>query len=219
PEIGRRVGEVADLVCRVWTEPDAGIWEVRSAPERFTHSAMMCWVALDRAIRLADLGLVPARRREHWRTQRAACEDFIEGRCCSPARQSYTRSAGSDQLDAAVLLGLLLGYGSADSARWRTTVDAVRRELCHGPYVYRYQGEDGITGSEGAFLACSFWLAEASARPGRPAEASSLMDDLAGRANDVGLYAEEVDTATGAFLGNLPQGLTHLALIGAAAAI
>jgi GH15 family glucan-1,4-alpha-glucosidase len=218
-EIGRRVAEVADLVCRLWTEPDAGIWEVRSAPARFTHSTMMCWVALDRAIRLAELGLVPARHLERWREQAAACHDDVERHCFSTARQSYTRRADDDELDASVLLGLLLGYGSGDSPRWRTTVDAVRSDLGRGPYLYRYLGEDGLVGAEGAFLCCSFWLVEALARTGRPAEASALMDELVALSNDVGLYAEEIDPSTGAFLGNLPQGLTHLALIGAAAAL
>ncbi|MGZ4558104.1 MAG: glycoside hydrolase family 15 protein [Mycobacteriaceae bacterium] len=219
PDIGRRLAETADLVCRIWREPDAGIWEVRNTPAHFTQSKMMCWVALDRAARLAERSLVPTQHRERWCEEAAACRDFIEQSCFSDARHSYVRFAGSEELDASVLVGLLSGYGDAHSPRWHTTVDAVRRELGHGPYLYRYTGEDGLNGSEGAFLSCSFWLAEALARIGRIGEATTLMDKLVALANDVGLYAEEIDPATGAFLGNLPQGLSHLALISAVTAI
>jgi GH15 family glucan-1,4-alpha-glucosidase len=118
-----------------------------------------------------------------------------------------------------VLLGLLSGYGDPRSARWGRTVETVRRELGHGPYVYRYTGEDGLAGGEGAFVSCSFWLAEALARVGRLADATALMNDLVALGNDVGLFAEEIEPSTGAFLGNLPQGLSHLSLISAATAI
>ncbi|HET7397864.1 MAG TPA: glycoside hydrolase family 15 protein [Intrasporangium sp.] len=218
-EVGRRLAEVADLVSELWRDRDAGIWEVRSAPEHFTHSKMMCWVALDRAAALADRGLVPRRRRDRWRSEAAACGRFVEERCYSAALDSYVRFAGSEELDASVLLGLLSGYGDPGSPRWRTTVEAIRSALGHGPYLYRYSGEDGLAGSEGAFLSCSFWLVEALARTGRVSEARELMDRLTALANDVGIYAEEIDPATGGFLGNLPQGLTHLALISAATAI
>ncbi len=219
PEIGRRMSETADLVCELWREPDAGIWEVRSAPEHFTHSTMMCWVALDRAAQLADRGLVPVRHRDRWLEQAQACRAFVEERCWSEAQHAYARFAGSDELDASILLGLLAGYGDPMSSRWRGTVEAVRRELAHGPYVCRYTGEDGLNGAEGAFLSCSFWLVEALARTGRVGDGTALMDQLVLLANDVGIYAEEVDPNTGAFLGNLPQGLSHLALISAATAI
>lgn len=218
-DIGRRLAEVADLVCRLWRCADAGIWEVRSEPAHFTHSKMMCWIALDRATRLADRGLVPARHRARWLEQAEAITDFVERDCFSTAQQSYVRYAGGNELDASVLLGLLSGYGQSHSSRWRGTVDAIRRELGHGPYVHRYTGADGLEGREGAFVSCSFWLAEALARTGRLAEARSLMEQLVALANDVGLYAEEVDPASGAFLGNLPQALSHLSLISAATAI
>jgi GH15 family glucan-1,4-alpha-glucosidase len=116
-------------------------------------------------------------------------------------------------------LGLLSGYGDISAPRWNKTVRSIRRELGHGPYVYRYTGEDGLAGGEGAFVSCSFWLVEALARTGHLDEAGSLMDDLVGLSNDVGLYGEEIDPGTGEFLGNLPQGLSHLSLISAATAM
>jgi GH15 family glucan-1,4-alpha-glucosidase len=218
-DIARRLAELADLVCTAWRRPDSGIWEVRSAPRHFTHSKMMCWIALDRAIDLAERGLIRDRGAARWRAARAQVRDFIETRCFSDGRRCYTRSADGTELDAAVLLGLLHGYAPPGDPRMRATVDAIGRELRHGPYVGRYTGEDGLAGTEGAFLACSFWLAECLARTGRLDEAVALMDDLVGLANDVGLYGEEIDPDTGAFLGNLPQGLSHLALISAACAI
>jgi GH15 family glucan-1,4-alpha-glucosidase len=218
-DIGRRLGEVADLVCRLWRCPDAGIWEVRSEPAHFTHSKMMCWIALDRATRLADRGMVPTRHRARWREQAGAIADFVERDCFSASQQSYARYAGGNELDASLLLGLLSGYGESRSSRWLGTVDAIMRELGHGPYVHRYTGADGLAGGEGAFVSCSFWLAEALARTGRLVEATSLMNQLNALANDVGLYAEEIDPAGDAFLGNLPQALSHLSLISAATAI
>lgn len=218
-DLARRLAELADFVCTAWRRPDSGIWEVRSAPLHFTHSKMMCWIALDRAVDLGDRGLIPDRGSSRWRAARAQVRDFVETRCYSAHRRCYTRSADSAELDAAVLLGLLHGYAGPGDPRMHATVDTIGRELRRGPYVDRYSGEDGLAGTEGAFLACSFWLAECLARTGRLDEAAALMDELTGLANDVGLYSEEIDPDTGAFLGNLPQGLSHLALISAACAI
>lgn len=219
PDIGQRLASMADLVCQLWRQPDAGIWEVRSAPAHFTHSKMMCWVALDRASKLAGNGVVSRRHLAVWNTEATEIRKFVEERCFSEARGSYLRSVDSDELDASVLLGLLSGYGQPRSERWTRTVRTVRKELGHGPYVYRYSGDDGLVGTEGAFVSCSFWLAEALARVGLVNDATALMDELVDLANDVGLYAEEIDPETGAFLGNLPQGLSHLSLISAATAI
>jgi GH15 family glucan-1,4-alpha-glucosidase len=218
-ETGRRLAEIADLVCRVWGEPDSGIWEVRSSPGHFTHSKMMCWVALDRALQLADAGHLPSDHTATWRRERLAIRDFIETRCWSDMLGSYTREAGGEEVDASLLLGVLLGYDSPDPQRLAATVIAIRRELGHGALVSRYSGEDGLPGDEGAFLCCSFWLADALARIGRRDEATALMDELVTLANDVGLYAEEIDPQTREHLGNTPQGLVHLALITAAASI
>ncbi len=218
-DIARRLAGMADLVCRMWRLPDAGIWEVRSRPEHFTQSKMMCWVALDRARDLAQRGLIPDGNARRWVREGRSIQEFVQARCFSPVKRSYVRHPGSDELDASLLLGILLSYGNAMNDRWAGTIDAVRRELEHGPFVRRYTGEDGLGGSEGAFLTCSFWLAEALARSGRLEEAVALMGQLVGLANDVGLYAEEIDPRTGAFLGNFPQGLSHLALISAALAV
>jgi GH15 family glucan-1,4-alpha-glucosidase len=218
-ETGRRLAGVADLVCELWRRPDAGIWEVRSRPLHFTHSKMMCWVALDRALRLSNAGHLPAGHTSMWRDEALAVRDFIETRCWSGRLASYTRHAGGEELDASLLLGVLLGYESTDTGRLSATVDAIRRELGHGPLLSRYSGDDGLEGGEGAFLCCSFWLADALARLGRLDEANELMEQLVALANDVGLYAEEVDPDSNELLGNMPQGLVHLALINAAVSI
>jgi GH15 family glucan-1,4-alpha-glucosidase len=215
-DTGKRLAEIADLVCEIWRQPDSGIWEVRSEPLHFTHSKMMCWVALDRAVKLSQLGLVPPDHERRWRAEAQAIFDFIERRCWSDDLGSYLRSPESAELDASLLLGALMEYPSARDPQMGKTITALRRELGSGALLDRYRGEDGLAGSEGAFLCCSFWLVDALARAGRPEEAASLMDELTGLANDVGLYAEELDQESGAFLGNMPQALVHLALINAA---
>jgi GH15 family glucan-1,4-alpha-glucosidase len=154
-----------------------------------------------------------------WRREALAIRDFIETRCWSQGMGSYTRHAGGDELDASVLLGVLLGYGAEDPGRLAATVNVLRRDLGRGPLVHRYSGEDGLRGAEGAFLCCSFWLADALVRIGHIEEATELMQQLIALANDVGLYAEELDPDTKELLGNIPQGLVHLALINAAVSI
>jgi GH15 family glucan-1,4-alpha-glucosidase len=218
-ETGRRLAAIGDLVCRIWHQPDSGIWEVRSRPVHFTHSKMMCWVAVDRALRLCEGGHIPSRHASTWSREMPAIREFIETRCWSERLRSYTRHAGGEELDASLLLGILLGYQGQDPGRLAATVTALRRDLGRGPLISRYSGEDGLPGSEGAFLCCSFWLADALARIGRPEEATELMAELIGLANDVGLYAEEIDPHSGDHLGNIPQGLVHLALINAAVSI
>ena len=218
-ETGRRLAAIADLVCRIWREPDSGIWEVRSRPLHFTHSKMMCWVALDRALRLSDAGQLPASHATRWRDEALAIREFIETRCWSERLDSYTRHAGGEELDASLLLGVLLGYESPSPGRLTATVNALRRDLGRGPLLSRYSGEDGLRGGEGAFLCCSFWLADALARIGQVDAASELMEQLIALANDVGLYAEELDADSDELLGNTPQGLVHLALINAAVSI
>jgi GH15 family glucan-1,4-alpha-glucosidase len=179
----------------------------------------MCWVALDRAARLAQRGELPAARTATWRREAEAIRTFVETECWSSDLQSYTRIAGSGDVDASLLMLPIVGYGDPGGARIRGTIDAVNRLLRRGDVVYRYHADDGVPGEEGCFLNCSFWLASALARCGRLDEATALMDRLAARANDVGLFSEEIDPESGAFLGNFPQALVHLALVEAAIAI
>jgi GH15 family glucan-1,4-alpha-glucosidase len=217
-DVAKRLAETADLVCEIWPLPDSGIWEVRSEPAHFTQSKMMCWVALDRAVKLAEKGQIPDRHADRWRREASAVREFIEARCWSDRLGSYVRAAGMEELDASILTGALFGYGDVTRGRLAATVEAIRRDLGHGPFLYRYLGEDGLSGQEGVFLTCSFWLVEALVHAGRTTEAADLMERLVGLANDVGLYSEEIDPQDGSFLGNFPQALTHLALIGAAVA-
>jgi GH15 family glucan-1,4-alpha-glucosidase len=218
-DTGRRLAGIADLVSQIWWQPDSGIWEVRSEPAHFTQSKMMCWVALDRAVRLCAAGHIPRAHATTWRREQLAIREFIETRCWSERLGSYTRWAGSEDLDASLLLGILFGYDAPDPTRLGSTVDALRHELGRGSLLARYSGEDGLQGTEGAFLCCSFWLVDALARVGRREEATALMRELMAVANDVGLYAEEIDPQTSELLGNTPQGLVHLALINAAVSI
>jgi GH15 family glucan-1,4-alpha-glucosidase len=216
-DMGHRFGAIADHVCDIWRRPDSGIWEVRNGPFHFTHSKVMCWVALDRAVRLADRGELPTRHVDRWKREAAAITAFVESECWSDELGSYTRSAGDARTDASLLMLPLVGYGTRE--RIRGTVDAVMRELRVGDFVYRYHADDGVAGGEGGFLNCSFWLVSALARVGRVQEATALMERLVARANDVGLYSEEIDPESGGFLGNFPQALVHLALVDAAIAL
>jgi GH15 family glucan-1,4-alpha-glucosidase len=218
-ETGVVLAGIADRVCILWRQPDSGIWEVRNGPFHFTHSKVMCWVALDRAVRLADRHELPAAHAPRWRAEADAIRAFIDQQCWSEELGSYTRTAGSRDVDASLLMLPMVGYGDPADPRVRGTVDAVNRLLRHDDVVYRYHADDGVPGGEGCFLNCSFWLVSALARCGQLDAATRLMERLAARANDVGLFSEEIDPGSGAFLGNFPQALVHLALIDAAIAI
>jgi GH15 family glucan-1,4-alpha-glucosidase len=220
-ETWRAMRGFADLVARRWREPDAGIWEVRGAPAHHVHSKLMAWLALDRALRIgAGHRLRPAARRR-WIAARAEIAAEVAAHGYDESRTTYTRSYGSGELDAALLVLPQLGIDDPASPRVRGTIDAVRGELdAGGPLLYRYPpGRDGLPGTEGAFLPCSFWLVTALARTGRIDEARHLFEDLVDLANPLGLYGEEMDPATGAHLGNFPQALTHAALVQAALAL
>ena len=213
---GPHVAKIADYVAEHWRDRDSSIWEVRSPPTHFVQSKVMCWVALERATRLAAERAIPDRS-ETWRAEADEIRRFVDKQGWDDERRSYVRATDLCELDASLLTLPIIGFDGGP--RLAATVDAVRRELAEGPFVRRYRGADGVEGGEGAFLTCSFWLADALARVGRVREATELMDELDGLANDVGLYAEEADPDTGAFLGNFPQGLVHLALINAAVSI
>jgi GH15 family glucan-1,4-alpha-glucosidase len=217
-ETWRAMRGFADEVANRWTEPDAGIWEIRGDGAHHVHSKLMAWLALDRALRIAVTHRTPARQLARWQIQREAIAAEVTIRGFNSALGSYTRSYGSTDLDAAVLLLPLLDFEPADSPRLRGTIDAIAQQLgAGGPLVYRYPpGQDGLPGIEGAFLPCSFWLVQALAVTGRSAEAHELFDQLCALASPLGLFAEEMDPATGRHLGNYPQALTHAALLQAA---
>jgi GH15 family glucan-1,4-alpha-glucosidase len=220
-ETWRAMRRFADYVARHWAEPDAGIWEIRSDTAHHVHSKLMGWLALDRALRIAALLGAPARQRRHWQTARDTIAAEVTTRGFDPRRGTYTRTYGSDDLDAALLVLPLLGIEPTGSPRVRGTVDAIRSDLsAGGKLLYRYPpGTDGLQSGEGAFLPCSFWLVQALAKTDQPAEASQLFADLLHLGGPLGLYAEEFDPATGRHLGNYPQALTHAALVQAALAL
>ncbi|MFI7518843.1 glycoside hydrolase family 15 protein [Micromonospora globbae] len=219
-ETWRAVRGFADVVARCWQEPDAGIWEVRE-PAHHVHSKLMGWLALDRALRIAETHPLRDRQRRRWQAARDAIAAEVRTRGFDPTQASYVRSYGSADLDAALLVLPLLDMDDIDSPRVHGTIDAIRDRLsAGGPLLYRYPpGRDGFPGSEAAFLPCSFWLVQALARTGRHREAVELFQEMVEYATPLGLYAEELDPATGAHLGNFPQTLTHAALVQAALAI
>ncbi|HZC99551.1 MAG TPA: glycoside hydrolase family 15 protein [Actinomycetes bacterium] len=220
-ETWRAMRGFADRVAGCWMEPDAGIWEIRGDAAHHVHSKLMAWLALDRALRIAaELG-TSGRRRRWWQAQRDAIAADVTSYGFNTSKASYTRSYGSDELDAAVLVLPLLGIEPPDSPRVHSTIDAIGRELgASGPLLYRYPpGHDGLAGTEAAFLPCSFWLVQALAKTGRQIEAAERFAELLALGSPLGLYAEEIDPSSRQHLGNYPQALTHAALVQAALAL
>lgn len=210
------LAELAHHTCDLWRLPDAGLWELGDY-QHYTNSRIGCWTALDRAVRLADCGEIPGWHADRWRAAREEIRTYIDTECWSDAHRAYMMYPGSDQLDAAVLLAGRTGFHEGSREKFRATVDAIRTELsAGGPLLFRYSS---MRGKEGAFAACSFWLVEALAYTDRREEASQLFGEMLAHTNDVGLLSEEIDPSNGNLLGNFPQGLSHLALIGAAHAI
>lgn len=220
-ETWRSMRSYADLVAKRWHEPDAGIWETRGPPAHHVHSKVMGWMTLDRALRIADSRPVRDRQRRRWEAARDALAREVRDKGFDAARGTYTRTYGSADTDAALLILPLIGLEEPGSQRTRGTVDAIRSDLAAGgPLLYRYPPEtDGLRGKEGAFLACSFWLVQALALTGRPHEAEQVLQQLIHLANPLGLYAEEIDPPTGEHLGNFPQALSHATLVQAALAL
>ncbi|MBP5864518.1 glycoside hydrolase family 15 protein [Streptomyces scabiei] len=229
PDMWRMQCALMDYLRSAWRKPDEGLWEVRGPRRHFTHSKVMCWVAADRAVRTleADPELTGGDL-EGWRALRDEIHREVCDRGYDPERNTFTQSYGSRELDAALLLIPLMGFLPPDDPRVVGTVDAIRAELSHEGLVRRYgldhrtaatTSVDGLPGGEGAFLVCSFWLADALHLTGRTAEARELFERLVGLANDVGLLAEEYDPVAGRQLGNFPQAFSHVGLVGTALAL
>ncbi len=204
----------------MWQQPDQGIWEARGEPQHYVSSKLMCWVAMDRAAKLADI-----RGSAEHRTRWAGIADEIRADILAHGvsdrgvlRQHYD----TDSLDASTLLAALFGFLPGSDERMRNTVVAIGDELTESGFALRYrtgETDDGLSGKEGTFLICSFWLVSAYAIVGEMQRAQDLMEKLLRISSPLGLYAEEFDAATGRHLGNFPQAFSHLALIEAAARI
>lgn len=219
-ETWRTARALADEVVRRWREPDAGIWEARGEGQHYVHSKLMAWLALDRALRVAESHPTSAGRRQRWERERDAIRADVLAHGFDASRNTFVRAYGRDDLDAALLVLPILGMEPVGSFRVRGTIEAVRRELSvGGPFLRRYRGDDGLPGEEGAFLPCSFWLVQALAATGEVDDAGELFDELCRLGGPLGLFAEEADPATGLLLGNYPQGLTHAAVVQAALAL
>jgi alpha,alpha-trehalase len=220
PALSGFLADAADAAAAMWREPDQGIWEMRAEPRHFLHSKLMCWVALDRAIELADaLGADPDRV-ARWREERGRIRDAVLEQGWSERAGAFTQAFGSDALDASTLLLSIVGFLPADDPRIRATVHAIEARLTDPRgLVYRYKADDGLEGEEGSFLLCTFWLAHALALGGDVARARETFERAAAFVNDLGLLSEEVDGTTGELLGNFPQAFSHVGLVNAAWAI
>jgi GH15 family glucan-1,4-alpha-glucosidase len=209
---------LVNWVCDNWQRRDDGIWEVRSGPQEFLYSRVMCWVAVDRAVRLAEKRSFPAPL-EPWRRTRDLIYGDIFANFWHPQRLAFIQHKGSSRMDAAALLMPLVRFISPTDCRWLSTLKAIEGELVSDSLVYRYQtgdaAEDGLSGQEGTFCMCSFWYVECLSRSGDLEKARFFFEKMLGYANHLGLYAEQLGQR-GEHLGNFPQSFTHLALISAA---
>ena len=214
----RELRKIVDFACRRWEEPDAGLWEVRGEYLQFTYSKAMCWVAVDRGIRIAERFSLPYDR-ELWERNRTLIHEAVLRHGWSKRMETFTQSFGSDQLDASALRLVQLGFLPLHDRRLRSTIDAIDAGLSIGPLVYRYHAastDDGFSDPEGSFIICAYWLADALALVGDLEQAQRRFERLLAFNTPLGLIAEEVDPNTGALLGNFPQAFSHLALISAA---
>lgn len=214
----RQLTRTIDWVCHHWRQPDRGIWEIRGAPKPFLSSRLMCWVAVDRALRLASKQSLPAPF-ERWGQVRNAIHDSILDDFWDPELDAFVQYQGGKTLDASVLLMPLVKFINPTDPRWLKTLERVGERLTNDCLVKRYATQeglgDGLDGDEGAFTTCSFWYIECLARAGQIDRAHLLFEKMLSYANHLGLYAEELDPA-GGHLSNFPQALTHLSLISAA---
>ena len=209
---------VVEFLESVWTEPDEGIWEVRGPRRDFTHSKMMAWVALDRAVKgIETFGL--AGPLERWRGLRTQIHQDVCRRGFNPERGAFVQYYDSDRLDASLLMMPLVGFLSVSDPRVAGTIAAIERELVEGGFVHRYQGHEAIDGlppGEAAFLLCTFWLADVQKLQGRHAEAVRTFERVLAVRNDVGLLSESYDPQLGRLLGNFPQAFSHVGLVNTA---
>ncbi|MFC9914243.1 glycoside hydrolase family 15 protein [Streptomyces sp. NPDC127197] len=223
PDMWRLQCALMKFLRTAWRQPDEGLWEVRGGRRQFVHSKVMVWVAADRAVRTLERHPELKGDLAGWREMREEVHREVCERGYDPERNTFTQYYGSRELDAALLLIPRVGFLPPDDPRVKGTIDAVREELCHQGFLRRYSTDgtvvDGLPGSEGTFLVCSFWLADALHMTGRTDEARELFERLVGMANDVGLLAEEYDPVTGRQLGNFPQAFSHIGLVNTALAL
>jgi GH15 family glucan-1,4-alpha-glucosidase len=210
--------QVVNAAISKWQLPDRGIWEVRSRPLHFVHSKVMCWAAANRGVALAEKYGLQAPLQQ-WRAARDEMRTAIDKRGVDHARGIYVRSFGSKDVDAALLLLPITGYVAYDDERMVRTMEVISKDLMHDGLLLRYHREDGLAGSEGMFLACTFWLVACLARAGKKREAGIIFKRAVATGNDLGLFAEEYSREGREMLGNFPQGLSHLSHIGAALAL
>ncbi len=214
-QLAHFLADFADTAAARWQERGSGIWEARAGPQHYLSGKLYCWVALDRAIRLAPR-IRAADRVERWTHERERISEAILTRGWSESKRAFTQAFDSHELDAAALLVPLVGFLPATDERVLSTLDAIERELMEEGLVLRYRSDDGLGGGEGTFVICSFWLVSALARAGRRERAEQLFEHVVGFANDLGLLAEEIDPRSGELLGNFPQAFSHVGLITAA---
>lgn len=219
PAIRTFLAGLADAAAAQWEQTDHGIWEVRGEPQHFLYSKLMCWLALDRAVAMADQ-LHASERADGWAAEADRIREAILDRGYNDEVGAFTQTLDGTELDASSLMVSLVGFLPGDDARVQSTVDAIAAGLTDDRgLVYRYRvcaGVDGLDGDEGTFLLCTFWLARALAMAGRTGEAREVFGRAVGCVNDLGLLAEEIDSATGEHLGNTPQAFSHVGLINAA---
>jgi GH15 family glucan-1,4-alpha-glucosidase len=213
-DLWTQVSHLTDWVCLNWDQPDEGIWEVRGGQQPLFYSRLMCWVALDRALRLASKRSLPAPV-AHWLEVRDAIYQQIHTEFWNEELQSFVQTKNGKTLDASVLLAPLVRFISPTDPRWESTLQAIEQNLVDDSLVYRYRTPDGLVGGEGTFCMCSFWFVECLARNGQVDKARFIFEKMIGYANHLGLFAEELGPS-GEHLGNFPQAFTHMALISAA---
>ncbi len=214
-DLWKIIWQITDYVCEVWNTPDYGIWEVRCEPKHFTHSKLMCWVAIDRSLRMAKYCGFDAPVRK-WKKTRDEIRDAILKYGFNQKLNSFVQDFDSTYLDATALLIPIHEFLPPDDPKVQGTIDAIKSNLSQNGLIYRYNGEDGLPGGEGTFLLCTFWLVDVLALSGRIDEAEELYQSVLKHISPLGLFAEEFDAVNQKHLGNYPQGFSHIGLINSA---